>query len=126
MDGGGAERSAPAGDPEKQATQTGVTFTMARMGNYCRAYHARDFAAFSGWRPSPAELRPGAAGEARTALAEGDLLYLQEDFSVTDGIFLDEHVVFADAGPEWRAFCTGVLGFAPPAGAAAAPAEGAA
>src|SRR5687768_1470007 len=96
---------------------------MARMGNYCRAYYARDFAAFPAWRPELAQLRPAGEGEApRTGLADDDLLYLQEDFSVTDGIFLDENVVFADAGAEWRAFCTGPLGFAPPAEAVAEPA----
>jgi hypothetical protein len=94
---------------------------MARMGSYCRAYYARDFAAFPGWRPGVTQLAPAAAGgggdEAaapRTALGDEDILYLQEDFGVTDGIFLDENVVFADAGPEWRAFCAGPLGFAPP------------
>lgn len=87
---------------------------MALMGSYCRAYHARDLAAFSGWRPNLAQLR--AEGSApRAALADDDILYLQEDFGVTDGIFLDENVVFADAGPEWRAFCTGALGFEPAA-----------
>ena len=93
---------------------------MARMGSYCRAYHARDFAAFPGWRPDPSALRPAVeevdgrrVHAPRAALADGDILYLQEDFSVTDGIFLDENVVFADAGPEWRAFCAGPLGFAP-------------
>ncbi len=95
---------------------------MARMGNYCRAYQARDFAAFPGWRPDLAQLRPGDGGEARAALGDDDLLYLQEDFSVTDGIFADENVVFADAGGEWRAFCTGPLGFAPPATVEAGPA----
>lgn len=83
---------------------------MALMGSYCRAYYARDFAAFDGWRPDPAQLRAGGP-----ALADDDILYLQEDFGVTDGIFLDENVVFADAGPEWRAFCTGALGFEPAA-----------
>jgi hypothetical protein len=94
---------------------------MARMGSYCRAYHAREFAAFPGWRPDPAGLRPAAAEDGRpaprAALGDDDLLYLQEDFGVTDGIFQDENVVFADAGTEWRAFCAGALGFAPPAGA---------
>ena len=95
---------------------------MARMGNYCKAYHARDFHAFAGWRPELRELRPGTAEVdgrevevQRDSLGEDDVLYLQEDFTVTDGIFLDEHVVFADAGPAWRAFCAGELGFAPPA-----------
>ncbi len=95
---------------------------MARMGSYCRAYHARDFAAFPGWSPDAAQLR-GAAGR---ALAGDDILYLQEDFGVTDGIFLDENVVFADAGPEWRAFCTGPLGFAPAAEPEPEPAAAAA
>lgn len=101
------------------------------MGNYCRAYSARDLAAFPGWAPDPGQLRPAVAEVdgrevhvRRTALKGDDVVYLQEDFRVTDGIFLDEHVLFADAGPEWRAFCAGPLGF-DPAGAfepAAAPA----
>jgi hypothetical protein len=102
---------------------------MANMGSYCRAYYARDFAAFDGWRPELSRLRP-AVGELdgrevhvqRDRLADDDILYLQEDFAVTDGIFLDEHVVFADAGPGWRAFCTGELGFAPEVEAAGEPA----
>lgn len=96
---------------------------MTRMGSYCRAYHARDLAAFPGWTPDASALRP--AEGTRAAPAHDDVLFLQEDFSVTDGIFLDEHVVFADAGPEWRAFCRDTLGFAVPAHAAAeAPAGG--
>jgi hypothetical protein len=87
---------------------------MARMGSYCRAFHARDFAAFDGWRPDPAQLR-SAGADVRTAVEDDEILYLQEDFAVTDGIFLDENVVFADAGPAWRAFCTDVLGFEPAA-----------
>lgn len=97
---------------------------MARMGSYCRAYHARDFAAFPGWSPDLAQLRPaaaeaGAAPAPREALHDDDILYLQESFAVTDGIFLDENVVFAGEGDEWKAFCTGDLGFAPPADAEA-------
>lgn len=92
---------------------------MPRMGSYCRAYYARDFAAFPGWRPDVTQLRPADTGDEapapRAGLGDDDILYLQEDFSVTDGIFLDEGVVFADAGPEWRSFCSGELGFAPPA-----------
>jgi hypothetical protein len=88
---------------------------MARMGSYCKAFHARDFAAFPGWAPSTAALRPADEGEPpRTELKDEDILYLQEDFTVTDGIFLDEHVVFASAAPEWREFCEQTLGFALP------------
>lgn len=104
---------------------------MARMGSYCKAFHARDLAAFPGWRPDPAVLRPADDGEPpRAGLRDDDILYLQEDFTVTDGIFLDENVVFAGGGPEWRTFCEQALGFAVPADLAddedAAPAEAAA
>jgi hypothetical protein len=81
---------------------------MARMGSYCRAYHARDLAAFSGWRPD-------LSARADAPLDDASVLYLHEDFRVTDGVFAGEHVVFDDAGDEWRAFCAGALGFAPPA-----------
>ena len=80
------------------------------MGSYCRAFYARDFAAFDGWRPDLAQLR-----DAGAPLEDDHILYLQEDFGVTDGIFQDENVVFADAGMAWRTYCAGVLGFAPPA-----------
>lgn len=98
---------------------------MARMGSYCRAFYARDLAAFAGWRPDLSQLRAGPGG-GRRALDGEDVLYLQEDFRVTDGVYLDEHVVFADAGADWRAFCAGPLGFAPPAAEEAEPAAAAA
>lgn len=97
---------------------------MARMGSYCRAFNARDFAGFDGWRPDLSRLRAGAEGS-RFTLGDEDILYLQEDFRVTDGVYLDEHVVFADAGPGWRAFCAGTLGFAPPADVQIQPAAAA-
>lgn len=105
---------------------------MARMGSYCKAYYVGDLAAFRDWNPRLENLRPevrdeegGSGAEvARESLSEEDVLFLQEDFGVTDGVFIDEHVVFADAGPEWRAFCTDVLGFAVPDYAAAAAQPG--
>lgn len=101
---------------------------MSRMGSYCKAYLVRDLAAFPGWSPDPTALRPAEEGEpARAGLHDEDILYLQEDFAVTDGIFLDEHVVFDGTHPEWRAFCEQALGFAvPPDLAEAVPAAEAA
>lgn len=95
---------------------------MAEMGSYCKAYYVRDLAAFPGWNPDASRLRPGTQevnGDEvevpRTALADEDILFLQENFAVTDGIFIDENVVFAPAGDDWAAFCTGALEFAVPA-----------
>jgi hypothetical protein len=95
------------------------------MGSYCRAFYARDLAAFAGWRPDLSQLRAGGEG-GRGTLGDDSVVYLQEDFRVTDGVYLDENVLFADAGPEWREFCAGTLGFAPPAAEEAEPAAAAA
>jgi hypothetical protein len=36
---------------------------------------------------------------------------VQENLAVTDGIFLDENVIFSDVTPEWIEFCRTVLGW---------------
>jgi hypothetical protein len=35
---------------------------------------------------------------------------LHTDFTVTDGIFIDENIIFNDVTPEWIEFCRDVLG----------------
>lgn len=94
---------------------------MEKMGSYSKAFHARDLAAFPGWRPDLSQLRPGRQEQdgrevevRRDTLADDDILFLQENLAVTDGIFMDEHVVFAPGGEEWARFCTGTLGFSVP------------
>lgn len=91
---------------------------MAEMGRYCKAYHAADFRKFPGWKENVASLRKdrqevnGREVEVeRNELKDDDILYLQENFVVTDGIFKDENVVFDQVTPEWEAFCTGELQF---------------
>lgn len=105
---------------------------------YCKAYLTRDLAKFDGWRPDLSNLLPTTdpQGELqpRTALQDDDILFLHQDFSVTDGAFLGEHVVFHSDDDTWQSFCREVLSFAIPddvqamarAGAAPQPAETAA
>lgn len=76
---------------------------MPNMGLYCKAYPAERFRAFDGWKDKAVEPDEGLGH-----------FYLQQDYTVTTGIFLDEGVVFQDSTPEWRAFCTDVLGFQVP------------
>jgi hypothetical protein len=91
---------------------------MAEMGRYCKAYYAADFRKFPGWQENVANLRKdkqevnGKEVEVeRTELKDDDILYLQENLVVTDGIFKDENIVFDQVSPEWEAFCTGDLAF---------------
>lgn len=92
-----------------------------QMGKYCKAYHAKSFRAFSGWRENVSNLRAEKKVEngkeverKRTALHDDDVLYLQENYVVTDGIFKDENIVFDEVTDEWRRYCGEVLGFQVP------------
>lgn len=46
-------------------------------------------------------------------LADEDYVYLQRNFTVTDGIFIDENVIFDEVTPEWIEFCRNVLEYLP-------------
>ena len=89
---------------------------MAEMGKYCKAYLAKDLRQYPNWKENLQNLRPetdddGEEKEPRTELGDDDILYLQENYVVTDGIFKDEHIIFDDVTDEWKAFCTESLEF---------------
>lgn len=93
---------------------------MATMGRYCKAYPVERLRGFAGWTPNLQNLRP-AGGQAEEdtreragELTDSDYLYLQENFTVTDGIFIDENVVFGEVTPEWVDFCRETLKFEAP------------
>lgn len=88
------------------------------MGKYCKAYYAKDFRALVGWEENLERLAPETREEggqevevARTELKDDDILYLQENYVVTDGIFKDENVVFDQVTDEWKQACHTELGF---------------
>ncbi|HEX2253400.1 MAG TPA: hypothetical protein VHQ65_09050 [Thermoanaerobaculia bacterium] len=91
---------------------------MAEMGSYCKAYLAKQFREYPNWKENTSDLRKdtqevdGKEVEvARDAIDGEDILYLQETYVVTDGIFLDENVVFDDVTDEWKQFCHEKLEF---------------
>ena len=90
---------------------------MAKMGRYCKAYPITRFREYSSWTENAAQARAekqtvdGKEVEVQRTLTDDDHLYLQEDYRVTDGIFLDENVIFDDVTPEWVDYCTNVLKF---------------
>lgn len=90
---------------------------MAEMGRYCKAYLASDLKKYPGWDPNLDNLRqpeaekPGEEPEERTELQNDDIVYVQENLVVTDGIFKDENVLFEDDSEEWKTFCEETLEF---------------
>ncbi len=91
---------------------------MAEMGKYCKAYYARDFRALDGWQENLENLRPETEEKdgreievPRTELKDDDILYLQENYVVTDGIFKDENIIFDKVTDLWKEQCHDELGF---------------
>jgi len=85
---------------------------MKKMGRYLKAYPIERLREYPGW---------SVAAEA----GDRPYVYLQENYTVTQGIFLDEDVVFDRVTPEWTAFCHDTLGFQiPPVNTAPPSREG--
>src|SRR5262245_8356699 len=90
---------------------------MSTLGKFCKAYPLQKFRQFSGWKEDAQNARKiwkeidGETQEVQRELAETDYLYLQENFTVTDGIFIGENIIFNDVTPEWIEFCRNTLAF---------------
>ena len=90
---------------------------MATMGKYCKAYPLKQLREFSQWTERSENTRiekndiDGTEVAVNRRLADDDFLYLQENYVVTDGIFLDENIIFDDVTPEWKDFCDSALKF---------------
>ena|SRR5262249_26020056 len=90
---------------------------MEKMGKYCKAYMLDRLRLFSAWSENAQNARKdtktidGVETEAPRELTENIFLYLQEDFTVTDGIFLGKNVIFDRVTPEWIEFCKHTLKF---------------
>lgn len=90
---------------------------MAIMGKYCKAYLLNQLRQFNQWTERIENIRKektqidGEEVEFDMKLADNYIFYLQENYVVTSGIFLDENIIFDYVTPEWKFFCANTLGF---------------
>jgi hypothetical protein len=77
---------------------------MATMGTYCKAYLVKQLRQYSQWRENSSKRK----------LTDDDIVYLQENYVVTGGIFKDDNIIFDDVAPEWQEFCQQSLKFEVP------------
>lgn len=82
---------------------------MGNMGKYCKAYMIPSFREFNAWKEASENARK--ENDSPRKFTDADFLYLQENFVVTDGIYIDENVIFDTVTPEWIDFCKNVLKF---------------
>ena len=89
---------------------------MTTLGKYCKSFPLQRFREFPGWTENLRNARrirqviDGAQVEVARELSDEDYLYLQENFTVTDSIFLDENIIFDTVTEDWVEFCVNVLG----------------
>src|SRR5215204_7572950 len=89
---------------------------MAILGKYCKAYPLHQLRQFSCWSEKAQDARiirrdvDGEIVEEARKLTDDDYVYVQRNFTVTDGIFIDENIIFNDVTPEWIEFCRTALG----------------
>jgi hypothetical protein len=88
---------------------------MGNMGRYCKAYPLKAMRQFAGWHENVQAFRK--KEDATAESANGDrpdddhIIYMQENYVVTDGIFIDENVIFDDVTDEWIEFGQKTLNF---------------
>lgn len=88
---------------------------MPTIGKYCKSYPLSRLRQFSNWKEKAENARKvrkeidGDIVEVPRQLTDNDYVYLHGDFTVTDGIFIDENIIFDDITPEWRKFCGHLL-----------------
>jgi len=89
---------------------------MTLLGKYCKAFPLGRLREFSGWTEKPENAKKirrevdGEIVEDARELTDVDYVYVQRNFTVTDGIFIDENIIFSDVTPEWVEYCRNVLG----------------
>jgi hypothetical protein len=90
---------------------------MSILGKYCKAYSLSRLRQFPGWHEKVENARKirtevdGEIVEKARELTDEDYVYVQRNFTVTDGLFIDENIIFDDATPAWKEFCRDVLGY---------------
>jgi hypothetical protein len=90
---------------------------MAVMGKYCKAYLAKQLREYQGWSENAANVRKekkdvdGKEVEVERTLDDDSILYIQENYVVTDGIFKDQNIIFDNVTDDWKQFCHEKLAF---------------
>ena len=80
--------------------------------DYARAYLLGELRKFSDWREEKINWKETAGNGPE--LSDDDVVFLQQDFTVTELIWPGENVIFNRVTPEWVDFCTQELQFKVP------------
>jgi ankyrin repeat protein len=86
--------------------------------SYCKAYPLGALRGFSEWSTRQTSAQTSGAATANhgqsVELADDEIVYIHQDFSVTRSVWRDEQVILGRVSSEWIEFCVTVLGFNAP------------
>lgn len=87
---------------------------------YCKAYYLKDLRQYDSWSDIATEptveveeAEEGEEAETREA-QDDDIVYVHQDFTVTESMWHGEDVIVGEVTPEWKEFCQSKLEFAIP------------
>jgi uncharacterized protein len=101
---------------EKEKASTGMSGDSSPR-NYAKGYLLGDLRKFSSWREEKInwkEMVPAEENGNSRELSDSDVVFLHQDFTVTQLIWPGENVIFNQNTPEWRDFCSRQLRFKVP------------
>jgi hypothetical protein len=84
---------------------------------YCKAYHLGDLRAYPSWSESKINWkeRQGEGEENNNELfADDKVVFIHQDFTVTESMYHNENIIFNSVEPAWREFCSNSLKFKVP------------
>ena len=88
---------------------------------YCKAYHLKDLRIYPAWTEGRINWKAKNYGDASgngTAPDQGfsddDIVFLHQDYTVTQSMWHNENVIFDQVSPQWRDYCNDRLNFKVP------------
>lgn len=79
---------------------------------YCKAYHLSDFRQYPNWLETRGNWKNNDKDE--QTLADEDIVFLHQDYTVTQSMWHNENVIFDKVTTEWKEFCEKALKFKVP------------
>jgi hypothetical protein len=85
---------------------------------YCKAYYLRDLRSFAEWSESRINWKENKDQPKNaptvTEFTGESIVFIHQDYTVTESMWQNENVIFNQDTSEWRTFCTDTLSFKVP------------
>jgi len=80
-----------------------------REKSYCKAYYLRDLRRWPEWQQR--STLPSSATQSSTDVPDETVVFIHQDFTVTQSMWHEEEVLMAQVTESWRRFCENELAF---------------